>query len=188
MTYPNRREFLAQASSLVWGRGLFRAGVATRQASPAVSARLYSEDFPDMLWSFMAKESNALAAEWDPVRSKIRTGVDLEARNRFVREKMIAMLGGLPERTPLDPIVTKVLERPGYRVENLMYQSHPNFWVTGNLYVPASGAGPFPRPAAGRIPGSVVGGFFHPQIRAARARACRLRHEGAWKRTAHSGN
>jgi hypothetical protein len=141
-----------------------------------------------MLLSFMAKKGNALAAEWDPVRSKIRTGVDLEARNRSVREKMMAMLGGLPERTPLDPIATKVLERPGYRVENVTYQNRPNFWVTGNLHVPASGAGPFPRPAAGRIPDSVVAGFFHPQIRAARARACQLRHEGAWKRTARSGN
>jgi len=97
-----------------------------------------------MLLSYLAKKTNALAAEWDQVRSKIRTGADLEARNRFVREKMIAMLGGLPERTPLNPIVTKVMERPGYRVENLMYQSRPNFWVTGNLYVPTSGPGPFP--------------------------------------------
>ena len=25
-----------------------------------------------------------------------------------------------------------------------MFQSRPNFWVTGNLYVPATGTGPFP--------------------------------------------
>lgn len=144
MTHPNRREFLTQAGSLVLGGGLLRAGVAARQGSAAVSARSYSEDLPDMLLSHLAKKTNALATEWDQVRSKIRTGEDLAARNRFVREKMIEMLGGLPERTPLNPVVTKVLERPGYRVENLMYQSRPNFWVTGNLYVPTSGAGPFP--------------------------------------------
>jgi cephalosporin-C deacetylase-like acetyl esterase len=142
--YPNRREFLAQAGSLVLGRGLLRTAVAAGQGSPATAARSYNGDFPDMLLSYLAKKTNALAIEWDQVRSKIRTGADLEARNRFVREKMIEMLGGLPERTPLNPIVTKVLERPGYRVENLMYQSRPNFWVTGNLYVPTSGAGPFP--------------------------------------------
>jgi cephalosporin-C deacetylase-like acetyl esterase len=144
MTHPNRREFLAQAGSVVFGRRLLRAAVAAPQRSPAVSARSYSEDFPDMLLSHLAKKTNALAAEWDKVRSRIQAGADLEARNRFVREKMIEMLGGLPEPTPLNPIVTKVLERPGYRVENLMYQTRPNFWVTGNLYLPASGAGPFP--------------------------------------------
>ena len=61
-----------------------------------------------------------------------------------MREKIIAMLGGLPERNPLNPIVGRVLERDGYRIENVMFQSRPNFWVTGNLYVPTSGAGPFP--------------------------------------------
>ena len=34
-------------------------------------------------------------------------------------------------------------QREGYRVENVMFQSRPNFWVTGNLYVP-EGTGPFP--------------------------------------------
>jgi cephalosporin-C deacetylase-like acetyl esterase len=97
-----------------------------------------------MLLSYFSKKTNALAAEWDQVRSKIKTRADLEARNQFVREKMIAMLGGLPERTPLIPIVANAVERPGYRIENLMYQSRPNFWVTGNLYVPSSGSGPFP--------------------------------------------
>jgi cephalosporin-C deacetylase-like acetyl esterase len=144
MTYPDRRQFLAQASSVLLTRGFLRAGVKVRQASTAVNARSYGEEYPDMLLSYLASRTNALAAQWDKVRSKIRSAADLEARNRFVREKIVEMLGGLPERTPLNPMVTKVMERPSYRVENLMYQSRPDFWVTGNLYVPTSGAGPFP--------------------------------------------
>ncbi|PYV33480.1 MAG: hypothetical protein DMG22_09890 [Acidobacteria bacterium] len=35
-------------------------------------------------------------------------------------------------------------KRDGYRIENVRFQSRPNFWVTGNLYVPATGVGPFP--------------------------------------------
>lgn len=144
MIYPDRRQFLAQAGSVLLSRGLLRAGVAGRQSSVAVTARTYGEEYPDMLLSYLAKKTNALSAEWDQVRAKIRTAADLKARNQFVREKMVEMLGGLPERTPLNPMVTRVTERSGYRVENLMYQSRPNFWVTGNLYVPTSGAGPFP--------------------------------------------
>ena len=115
MTYPDRRQFLAQASSVLLTRGLLRAGVKARQASAAVNARSYGEEYPDMLLSYLARRTNAFAAQWDKVRSKIRSAADLEARNRFVREKMVEMLGGLPERTPLNPMVTKVMERPGYR-------------------------------------------------------------------------
>lgn len=144
MIYPDRRQFLAQAGSVLFARGLLRAGVAVRQASAAVNARSYGEEYPDMLLSYLAGKTNALAAQWHQVRSMIRTAADLEMRNRFVREKMVEMLGGLPERTPLDPIITRVMEHSGYRVENLMYQSRPNFWVTSNLYIPTSRAGPFP--------------------------------------------
>src|SRR2546425_7993368 len=54
------------------------------------------------------------------------------------------MIHGLPERHALNAVVTKVHERDGYRIENVMFQSRPNFWVTGNLYVPTRGEGPFP--------------------------------------------
>jgi hypothetical protein len=54
------------------------------------------------------------------------------------------MIHGLPERNPLGPVTVNSFERKGYRVENLMFQSRPDFWVTGNLYIPTNGSGPFP--------------------------------------------
>ncbi len=53
-----------------------------------------------------------------------------------------------PERPPLDVRVTARLDGPGYRLENLVYQSRPGFYVTANLYLPE-------RPA-GRIPGMII--------------------------------
>jgi cephalosporin-C deacetylase-like acetyl esterase len=41
-------------------------------------------------------------------------------------------------------VVVKTLDRNGYRIENVMFESRPDFFVTGNLYVPKSGKGPFP--------------------------------------------
>lgn len=62
-----------------------------------------------------------------------------------LRAKMLGLIGGLPEmRTPLNARVTGVLERPGYRVEKLLFDSLPGFHVTANLYVPLGKPGPFP--------------------------------------------
>src|SRR5579872_5453130 len=104
----------------------------------------YSGQYPDMLLAYLSKEMNALAAKWDRERDKLRTAADIEARNRFVRGKFREMIHGLPERTALNPSVVRTTDRDGYRVENVMFESRPDFWVTGNLYVPTTGTGPFP--------------------------------------------
>jgi len=145
MGFTNRRQFLTQTAALPLVSGLWRTPESTdffdSQPGPVHS---YRQELPDMLLSFVAKKTNSLAAERDQVRSRIQTASEMEERNRFVREKITAMLGGFPPRNPLSPVVARVVERDGYRIENVRFQSRPNFWVTGNLYVPATGVGPFP--------------------------------------------
>ncbi len=127
----NRREFLGQASMLACALG----------TPPAPQS--YSRELPDMLLGYLAKRLNALAATWDAKRAALGSPADIQARNSAVRGAVRGMIHGLPERTPLNAQVTRVQEHAGYRVENLMFESRPAFWVTGNLYVPA-GNGPFP--------------------------------------------
>jgi cephalosporin-C deacetylase-like acetyl esterase len=133
----SRRNFLARTGTLSFGLSF-----PPRQAFPAATPS-YAEQFPDMLLSYLARQLNALAERWDQERGNITTSAELEARNRFVREKFRQMIHGLPERNPLDPVVVAVQQRSGYRIESVMFQSRPDFWVTGNLYLPA-GPGPFP--------------------------------------------
>jgi cephalosporin-C deacetylase-like acetyl esterase len=49
-----------------------------------------------------------------------------------------------PEKTPLKAERIGVLERGSYRIENILYQSMPEIYVTANLYIPQEGEGPFP--------------------------------------------
>ena len=110
----------------------------------ASRVRSYSDEMPDMLISYLAKRQNNFAAAWDRKRALLRTATELEARNAFVRKKVLQMLHGFPKKNPLNSVTVKTIQKDGYRVENVMFQSRPDFWVTGNLYVPTSGAGPFP--------------------------------------------
>ena len=60
-----------------------------------------------------------------------------EARKKAVREKVLALIGGLPDyRGPLRPRVTKTTPRDGYVIENVMFDSLPDYVVTANLYRP----------------------------------------------------
>jgi len=53
-------------------------------------------------------------------------------------------LGKLPEKTPLNAVVTGTIACTGYNIEKVCYESLPNHHVTANLYVPATGSGPYP--------------------------------------------
>lgn len=62
---------------------------------------------------------------------------DWEKRRATVREKMLAAIGPAPERScDLEPRVLGALDRDGYRIEKLVFQSRPDVWVTANAYVP----------------------------------------------------
>jgi cephalosporin-C deacetylase-like acetyl esterase len=76
--------------------------------------------------------------------SRIHTRVDADHRKSEVREKMLRLIGGLPERG--GPVTVKEFGSvggEGFRVEKIAYESLPNFWVTADVYVP-TGDGPFP--------------------------------------------
>ncbi len=74
----------------------------------------------------------------------LRTKQDVETRQRRIRQGMLAEIGGFPERTPLNARITGTLDRPAYRVEKLLYESQPGFYVTANVFVPKNGAPPYP--------------------------------------------
>ena len=74
----------------------------------------------------------------------LRSEGDWRAYCRGVRKRFRAALGPLPERTPLKPRVTGVLERDGYVVEQLLIESQPGFHVTANLYRPPVVTAPLP--------------------------------------------
>ena len=74
----------------------------------------------------------------------IQTPEDLARRRQFVRAQILQAIGGLPERTPLNAHTVATLERDGYRIEKIIFESQPKFYVTANLYLPATGHAPWP--------------------------------------------
>ncbi|MGB8481456.1 MAG: acetylxylan esterase [Acidobacteriaceae bacterium] len=76
--------------------------------------------------------------------ARIQSRQQMEARAENVRSQLWQLLGGRPEETPLNPRITGTLERNGYRIEKLIFESMPQIYVTANLYVPTTGQPPFP--------------------------------------------
>ncbi|MBI2684993.1 MAG: acetylxylan esterase [Acidobacteria bacterium] len=70
---------------------------------------------------------------------QIKTRADAEAHQRTVHAKILEVYGGLPTyRGPLNARTTGTLDTAEYKIEKVMFESLPKYWVTGNLYLPKS--------------------------------------------------
>ena len=68
-----------------------------------------------------------------------------QARAQRIREGILrgAGLVPFPEKHPLNPIIHSKRAYRGYTVENVAFESLPGVFVTGSLYRPAEGKGPY---------------------------------------------
>jgi len=77
-----------------------------------------------------------LAAKRDDRIAALRTARDAAAYRDDVRRKIRRCFGPRPAKTPLNAVQTGRLERDGYDVEKIIFESRPGYPVTANLYLP----------------------------------------------------
>ena len=87
----------------------------------------------DQAYSFLNKRSDHIAT--------YRTLAEWQQRQKWIRTTLIDMLGPFPEKTPLKANITKVINKVDYKVENLVYESQPGFYVTASLFIPTTQKG-----------------------------------------------
>ena len=118
---------------------------------------------PEMLREFLLKLADDQLAKRRAAVSALSTPQDIEQRQAYVRSTLLRLLGGLPEqRGPLNLRRTGTLDRGDYRVEKVVFESLPNFFVTGNLYIPKNGKPPYPavlQPVGHSQNGKAGGGY-----------------------------
>lgn len=120
----------------------------------------------DEMRHYLLRETEAAVTKW---KQAYEQRTDLDAiRDHYarLREKLVASLGGFPERTPLNPRITGVLKRDGYRVEKVIFESQPRFYVTGDLFLPDPRRHPPPWPGVLVPCGHYIEGKAHGSYQA----------------------
>lgn len=152
-----RRTFLQTASLGAMGWPLAQAffgssgAVMAQPAAPAAAAAMGGaaampplNRFPRMQQEWLVAQVRAAEERGNARRGALKTKADAEAYVKSVQERIRQAFGPLPEKTPLNAKVTKVVERDAYRLENITFESRPGYLVTGNLYLPSGRKGQVP--------------------------------------------
>ncbi|MFC2125747.1 alpha/beta hydrolase family protein [Bacteroidota bacterium] len=125
---------------------------------------IFSVDFsfcqsidPDVLkgWRMYSNSENTLYHHltnqaidlWDKREmevSQLTSKSDWLKRQNEVREVLLKIAGPFPEKTPLNPRITGVIQKDGYSIEKIIFESRPGFFVTGILFIPGNLKGKAP--------------------------------------------
>ena len=95
-------------------------------------SRVYGCAAFDRRLSEVVKLDKAAEYRWE----ELKTPEEARKWQEELRRRFIATIGGLPERTPLEPSVRATVHRDGYRIEKLTFASRPNHHATAHLFLP----------------------------------------------------
>lgn len=99
----------------------------------------------EMVWRHTLRYLVRLDERRQQAFAAIETPEQVQKLSRYVRQHMARTWGPLPsERTALNARHVGTVERNGFHVEKIVFESRPEFFVTANLYKPAHADGRLP--------------------------------------------
>lgn len=104
----------------------------------------YYSDAENALYKHFSEKAFTHLSERKEQIARLSTKADWEDRQRWVKEKLLDLLGPLPEKTPLNAKITGTVEREDFRVEKVLFESMPGYYVTAGLFIPKNRKGKSP--------------------------------------------
>lgn len=92
--------------------------------------------FPTMMQDYFMGRIRETEAAANARKFRLRTRSQALAYQQALRSRIRTIFGPRPRRVPFHERITGGFEREHYRVENLIFDTRPNFPVTANLYIP----------------------------------------------------
>lgn len=120
---------------------MFRASCAFAQEDLSENLNLLDNwiewtDAKNMLAHHLNKQAFAYLDARDKEIGSLKTTQDWINRQKKVKSIFMNTVGPFPEKTPLHAKVAGIVKKEGYKIEKIIYESMPGFFVTGCLFIP----------------------------------------------------
>lgn len=95
-------------------------------------------DAGNSLYHYLSSQAYSLLGARERKVAGISTSEDLKQRQNYIKQALAEGIGSFPVKTPLNPVITRIITKEGYRVEHIVFESQPRFFVTSSLYLPGN--------------------------------------------------
>ncbi len=93
-------------------------------------------DAPNSLYHYLTGQAFNLLKERTDAVSGLNTLSGWQQRQNEIRQTLLDIVGPFPEKTPLNARTLRTIEKDGYRIEHIVYESQPGFYVTSSMFIP----------------------------------------------------
>ncbi len=92
----------------------------------------------DMMNHYLRVQAQEQFEKWKAEYEQRTTPEQIAEYQKRLRSKFLEAIGEFPQRTPLKPRITGVVQRKGYKVEKVIFESQPKHYVSAVLFLPDS--------------------------------------------------
>jgi len=96
----------------------------------------YFTDHENWLYKSHCEEAFRHLEERKKRVSRLKTRTEWLNRREEIRKKLSETLSPFPEKTRLNAKIQGIIDKDGYRIEKIIYESLPGYYVTAALYIP----------------------------------------------------
>ncbi len=97
---------------------------------------LFYNNAPHSLYHHIANEAIELFDKRNDEIKNYQGLKDWQKRQEWIDKTLLDIIGPFPPKTPLNVKVQKTINKKEYRIEHIIYESQPEFYVTSSLYIP----------------------------------------------------
>ncbi len=94
-------------------------------------------DAPNSLYKHLSGQAYELLAKRDREIAEINSLPDWQEKQESIRRKLNEVVVSFPVKTPLNAKIVRTITKDNYRVEHIIFESQPGFYVTSSLFIPA---------------------------------------------------
>ena len=127
-----------------------------------ISNWIQFSDAPNSLYHDLADQAYVLLEKRNDKIASIHSLADWQNYQKWIKKTLLDVVGPLPERTPLHANIVKTINKKEYKIENIVFQSQPGFYVTSSLFIPASSGKDSKAPAIIYCSGHSNDGYRNP--------------------------
>jgi hypothetical protein len=97
---------------------------------------LQYSDASNSLYHHIAGQAHEHLAQRAGKVARLSSLSEWQERQKWIRETLLNIVGPFPEKTPLNSKITRIVDKDSFKVEHIVYESQPGFFVTSSMFIP----------------------------------------------------
>ena len=117
---------------------LSNSGLKAQKEFDVIRDWIGFSDAPNSLYHHLAKQAFDILDKRTDKIAGLHSLADWKRRQDWLKETLMDIIGPFPEKTPLNGKVLRIIKKDFYKVEHIVYEAQPGFFVTSSMFIPVS--------------------------------------------------